>query len=116
MRRAVALSSILLLAGCGSHVAATSRSVAPTATVEIPASPAASPALGGGNQDTALGPGGMTLQQEIGAVMMVGFTGPLTPAILEDWRQHQFGGLIVVSINPNGGGAHGHRLLRPPRP
>jgi beta-N-acetylhexosaminidase len=43
----------------------------------------------------------MTLRQEIGAVMMVGFKGPLTPAILADWRQHQFGGLIVVPINQN---------------
>jgi beta-N-acetylhexosaminidase len=43
----------------------------------------------------------MTLRQEIGAVMMVGFTGPLTPAILADWRLHQFGGLIVVPINQN---------------
>jgi len=43
----------------------------------------------------------MTLRQEIGAVMMVGFTGPLTPAILADWRSHQFGGLIVVPINQN---------------
>jgi beta-N-acetylhexosaminidase len=44
----------------------------------------------------------MTLRQEIGAVMMVGFKGSLTPAILADWRQHQFGGLIVVPINQNG--------------
>ena len=43
----------------------------------------------------------MTLRQEIGAVIMVGFTGPLTPAILADWRSHQFGGLIVVPINQN---------------
>lgn len=43
----------------------------------------------------------MTLRQEIGAVMMVGFKGPLTPATLADWRQHQFGGLIVVPINQN---------------
>ena len=48
-----------------------------------------------------MGPAGMTLQQEVGAVMMVGFTGPLTPALLEDWRQHQFGALIVVPGNRN---------------
>ena len=48
-----------------------------------------------------MGPAGMTLRQEIGAVMMVGFTGPLTPVVLDDWRQHQFGGLIVVPINHN---------------
>lgn len=33
--------------------------------------------------------------------MMVGFRGPLTPGVLEDWRQHQFGGLIVLPINQN---------------
>ena len=54
-----------------------------------------------GDQEALLGPAGMTLRQEIGAVMMVGFTGPLTPAVLDDWRQHQFGGLIVVPINHN---------------
>ena len=43
----------------------------------------------------------MTLRQEIGAVMMVGFRGPLTPAVLGDWRQHQFGGLIVIPVNQN---------------
>jgi beta-N-acetylhexosaminidase len=43
----------------------------------------------------------MTLSQEIGAVMMVGFTGPLTPALLDDWRHRQFGGLMVVPINQN---------------
>ena len=34
-------------------------------------------------------------------MMMVGFTGPLTPAVLDDWRRHQFGGLFVVPINQN---------------
>ena len=111
MRRAVSLFSILVLAGCGSRVAATSLSVTPKATVESTTSPAASSAAGRGNQDAVLGPGGMTLQQEIGAVMMVGFTGPLTPALLEDWRQHQFGGLIVVPINQNGGDAPAIRQL-----
>ena len=54
-----------------------------------------------GDQEALLGPGGITLRQEIGAVMMVGFKGPLTPAVRDDWRQHQFGGLIVVPINQN---------------
>ena len=103
MRRAVSLLSILVLAGCGSRAATTSTSATPNPTVESLASPTASPAAGKSNQDAVLGPAGMTLQQEIGAVMMVGFTGPPTPAILEDWRQHQFGGLIVVPINQNGG-------------
>jgi len=51
----------------------------------------------------------MALRQEIGAVMMVGFTGPLTPAVLDDWRQRQFGGLIVVPINKN---AHDSATIR----
>ena len=111
MRRALSLFSILVLAGCGSRVAATSPSVAPTPTVERTGLPIASAASGGGNQDAVLGPAGMTLQQEIGAVMMVGFTGPLTPAVLEDWRKHQFGGLIVVPMNHNGGDASATRQL-----
>ena len=111
MRRAVSLFSILVLAGCGSRAATTSTSATPNPTVESLASPTASPPAGKSNQDAVLGPAGMTLQQEIGAVMMVGFTGPPTPAILEDWRQHQFGGLIVVPINQNGGDATTIRQL-----
>jgi beta-glucosidase-like glycosyl hydrolase len=112
MRRAVYLLSVLLLAGCGSRVASTSPSVTPKPSVEFTTSPAAPAApAAAGNQDAALGPAGMTLQQEIGAVMMVGFPGPLTPAVLEDWRQHQFGGLIVVAINHNGGDATAIRQL-----
>jgi len=41
--------------------------------------------------------------------MMVGFKGPLTAAVLDDWRQHQFGGLIVVPINQN---AHNPAAIR----
>ena len=96
MRRAVSLLSILVLVGCGSRVAATSPSVTPKPTAEFTASPAAPAPAAGGKQDGVLGPAGMTLQQEIGAVIMAGFTGPLTPAVLEDWRRHQFGGLIIV--------------------
>ena len=43
----------------------------------------------------------MTLDQEIGAVMMVGFRGRLTDAVLSDWRTHQFGGLLIVNLNQN---------------
>ncbi|HEY2436829.1 MAG TPA: hypothetical protein VGH93_06580, partial [Solirubrobacteraceae bacterium] len=43
----------------------------------------------------------MTLEEEIGAVMMVGFRGPLTDAVLADWRSHQFGGLLIVNLNRN---------------
>jgi beta-N-acetylhexosaminidase len=68
----------------------------PAATVIATPSPMAN-----AQQEASLGPGGMTLRQEIGAVMMVGFTGVLTPAILADWRQHQFGGLVVLPANQN---------------
>lgn len=48
-----------------------------------------------------LGPGGLTLDEEIGAVMMVGFQGPLTDTVLADWQGRQFGGLLVVNLNHN---------------
>jgi beta-N-acetylhexosaminidase len=66
----------------------------------------------------------MTLAEEVGAVIMVGFQGPLTDAVLADWRQRQFGGLLVVNNNHNAGspaamtalvasirGANRHRLI-----
>ena len=34
-------------------------------------------------------------------MMMVGLQGPLTDAVLSDWRQRQFGGLLVVNLNGN---------------
>ncbi len=64
-----------------------------TAAVPTP-SPSASPTQ-------QLGPGGLTLDEEIGAVMMVGVQGPLSDAVLSDWRQRQFGGLLVVNLNHN---------------
>ena len=48
-----------------------------------------------------LGPGGLTLDQEIGAVMMVGFQGPMSIGVLGDWKEHQFGGLLIVNLNHN---------------
>jgi beta-N-acetylhexosaminidase len=109
MGRVVCLVLALVLSGCGSHIVANAPSVTPIPTVQGHASPTAS--ASGGTQDTALGPGGMTLQQEIGAVMMVGFNGPLTPAVLDDWRRHQFGGLIVVPVNQNARDAAAIRQL-----
>ena len=44
-------------------------------------------------------------------VMMVGFKGPATPALLDDWRQRQYGGLIVVPINQNAGTPGGIRQV-----
>ena len=63
------------------------------------------------DEDAILGPGGMSLAEEIGAAMMVGFTGPLTDAVLNDWRRHQFGGLILVPVNQNAHDADGIRRL-----
>ena len=44
---------------------------------------------------------GMTLDEEVGAVMMVGFRGALTGAVLTDWTRHQYGGLLIVNLNQN---------------
>ena len=38
-------------------------------------------------------------------MIMVGFSGPLTPAVLADWTRHQYGGLLVVNLNHNGSSA-----------
>jgi len=43
----------------------------------------------------------MSLAEEVGAVMMVGFRGAVTDDVLADWRQRQFGGLLVVNLNHN---------------
>ncbi len=48
---------------------------------------------------------GMTLDEEVGAVMMVGFEGPLTDSVIADWTTHQYGGLLIVNLNHNGAGA-----------
>ena len=53
----------------------------------------------------------MTLAEEVGAVMMVGFQGPLTPAVLADWSRHQYGGLLVVNLNHNASTAAGMTAL-----
>jgi beta-N-acetylhexosaminidase len=99
MRRVVFIVLALTLAGCAPRVATNSLSASPTPISQATASPTG--AASGTDQDAMRGPGGMTLSQEIGAVMMVGFKGPATPGVLADWRLHQFGGLIVVPINQN---------------
>ncbi len=33
--------------------------------------------------------------------MMVGFAGPLTPAVQAEWRQRQYGGLVILAGNRN---------------
>ena len=57
-------------------------------------------------------------------MMMVGFQGPLTDSVAADWRQRQYGGLLVVNLNHNAStpesmksliagvrGASNHRLI-----
>lgn len=99
MRRLAYVLAAFLLVGCGTGSAA--RSVASTAPVAASRSVVTVGSHAATNQDAVLGPAGMTLKQEIGAVMMVGFKGPLTANVLDDWRQRQFGGLILVPINQN---------------
>jgi beta-N-acetylhexosaminidase len=101
MRRLLWLGIALSVASCGPAAV-----VGPTATGMASAHPisaatASQPPPAVGDQEAVLGPGGMTLRQEIGAVIMVGFKGPLTPAVLADWRQHQFGGLVLLPANQN---------------
>ena len=43
--------------------------------------------------------------------MMVGFKGALSQAVMDDWRQHQFGGLILLPINHNAPDPAGIRRL-----
>src|SRR5712691_2546305 len=101
MRRLLHLGVALSLASCGPPAAAVGPSTTAHPTAHPASAATASPRPPSGSQDAVPGPGGMTLRQEIGAVIMVGFRGPLTPAVLGDWRQHQFGGLIVIPINQN---------------
>lgn len=38
-------------------------------------------------------------------MIMAGFEGPITDTVLADWKQRQFGGLLVVNLNHNAGSA-----------
>ena len=38
-------------------------------------------------------------------MIMAGFEGPLTDAVLADWKQRQFGGLLIVNLNHNASSA-----------
>jgi beta-N-acetylhexosaminidase len=84
------------LSACGGSPVAQSS---PTPGDESPAATASPTA--------EVGPGGMTLEEEVGAVMMVGFQGPPTASILADWKRHQFGGLLIVNLNHNATTASG---------
>ena len=86
----------VLLTSCGGPgpVAVSSPTASPHPSPAVSASPA-----------PRLGPGGLTLDEEIGAVIMVGFTGSPSAAVLADWKQRQFGGLLVVNLNHNASAA-----------
>jgi beta-N-acetylhexosaminidase len=88
---AIALAGGILAACGGQPTAQVSPSPSSETGSPSPAPPSRSP----------VGPGGLTLEQEIGAVMMVGFQGPMTPAVIADWKRHQYGGLLIVNLNHN---------------
>jgi beta-N-acetylhexosaminidase len=94
-KHVAAAAILLVLSACGSsgQALAPSPSPKPSAAASSP-SPAPSPTA-------QLGPGGLTLDEEIGAVMMVGFQGQLTDSVLADFSSHQYGGLLVVNLNHN---------------
>ena len=93
MRRFGWLAAVLVVSGCTAQAQPTpvgsTTTAAPSAAVSLQAS--LTPLL-----PTGPGPGGMTLRQEVGAVVMAGFDGALTPAVLDDWRQRQFGGVLLL--------------------
>src|SRR6202043_1744812 len=101
MRRLLCVGIALSVASCGPAAVVGPSGTGLTSAHPTSAATASQPPPAVGDQEAVLGPGGMTLRQEIGAVMMVGFKGPLTPAVLADWRQHQFGGLVLLPANQN---------------
>jgi hypothetical protein len=88
-RTALMIAVVVMSISCSSSSATVQSSPSPASP-----SPSPSPAA-------QLGPGGLTLDEEIGAVMIVGFQGPVTGAVLSDWQGRQFGGLLVVNLNHN---------------
>jgi beta-N-acetylhexosaminidase len=96
----VLLAALLIACGGPGPIATT------TPTPSPPTTPSPSP-----SPTQQLGPGGLTLDEEIGAVIMVGFRGTLTSAVLTDWKQHQFGGLLVVNLNHNASTASSMKSL-----
>ncbi len=92
--RPVLLLLAFLLAACGGQGPIANQQPSPTPSSQASPVASASPA-------EQLGPGGLTLDEEIGAVIMVGFLGSLTDSVIADWNRHQFGGLLIVNNNHN---------------
>jgi beta-N-acetylhexosaminidase len=101
MRRRLILVLAAGLTACAPSAAIRSSAPSSDAASAPPPSHSIRATAGSLAQDTIPGPGGMTLGQEVGAVMMGGFAGPLTPAVVNDWRLRQFGGLIILPANEN---------------
>ena len=93
-RAAATALAALLLAACGGGHPQAAASPSPSAIASPSPSATATAA-------PSPSPAGMTLEEEVGAVIMVGFGGQLSDAVLADWRQRQFGGLLVVNLNHN---------------
>jgi beta-N-acetylhexosaminidase len=99
-RVALLLVSAALLASCSTSPVAQTPSPTPTPIQTPSPTPSPSPSPSSSPADQ-LGPGGLTLDEEVGAVMVVGFQGPLSSSVLADWQQRQFGGLLIVNGNHN---------------
>lgn len=96
LRRSVLVLLGVMLTACSGSPVAQSSSPSPSASASTTPLPTPQP-----TPTAQLGPGGLSLDEEIGAVMMVGFEGPLTDSVLTDWSSHQYGGLLVVNLNHN---------------
>ncbi|MGH7904672.1 MAG: glycoside hydrolase family 3 N-terminal domain-containing protein [Candidatus Dormibacteraceae bacterium] len=104
-----AAAGAALLTGCSSLSVPTAADPgarqprSPSPSWPSPSSPSPPPSPSAPPDPLATpGPGGLSLRQEVGAVMMVAFRGPATPQVLADWRAHQYGGLLVIPDNQNG--------------
>jgi beta-N-acetylhexosaminidase len=97
-----------LLISCGGPGPVSSATPTPSGTPPAAPSPLPSPTPAPTPQ---LGPGGLTLDEEIGAVIMVGFRGSLSNTVLADLKQRQFGGLLVVNLNHNASTAASMKTL-----
>src|SRR5581483_4028348 len=98
LKHVAALAAIAILAACSTSSQAVVSSPSPSQSPSAAPTPPASPA-------SQLGPGGLTLDEEVGAVIMAGFQGPLTDSVVADFNRHQYGGLLVVNLNHNASSA-----------
>jgi beta-N-acetylhexosaminidase len=102
----VLLAALLVSCGGPGPIASSTPTPSPTPTSSASPSPSPTPSLSPSpspspSPTARLGPGGLTLDEEIGAVIMVGYRGSLSDTVLADWKQKQFGGLLIVNLNHN---------------